>query len=51
MTYTWVHDDRELDWAELSNLYRIAPLGDTSTASAPTVAGPSTNEISSAAPS
>ena len=28
MTYTWVHDDSQLDWAELSDLYRIAPLGD-----------------------
>ena len=26
--HTWVHDDRQLDWDELSNLYRIAPLGD-----------------------
>jgi GNAT superfamily N-acetyltransferase len=28
VTYTWVHEDRDLDWSELSNLYRIAPLGD-----------------------
>jgi predicted N-acetyltransferase YhbS len=26
--YTWVHEDRDVDWNELSNLYRIAPLGD-----------------------
>ena len=26
--YTWVLDDAAVDWDELSNLYRIAPLGD-----------------------
>jgi ribosomal protein S18 acetylase RimI-like enzyme len=26
--YTWVLDDEDVDWAELSNLYRIAPLGE-----------------------
>jgi ribosomal protein S18 acetylase RimI-like enzyme len=26
--YSWVHDDTAVDWDELSNLYRIAPLGD-----------------------
>jgi ribosomal protein S18 acetylase RimI-like enzyme len=26
--YTWVHEDRDVDWNELSTLYRIAPLGD-----------------------
>ena len=26
--YTWVHDARAVDWAELSELYRVAPLGD-----------------------
>jgi len=28
VTYTWVHDGGAVDWDELSNLYRIAPLGD-----------------------
>jgi GNAT superfamily N-acetyltransferase len=26
--YTWVLDDASVDWHELSNLYRIAPLGE-----------------------
>jgi GNAT superfamily N-acetyltransferase len=26
--YTWVFDDEEVDWAELSDLYRMAPLDD-----------------------
>ena len=26
--YTWVHDASAVDWAELSELYRVAPLGD-----------------------
>jgi ribosomal protein S18 acetylase RimI-like enzyme len=25
---TWVHDSSSIDWQELSDLYRIAPLGD-----------------------
>lgn len=28
MDYVWVFDDSEVDWDELSHLYRIAPLGD-----------------------
>ncbi len=39
MTYTWVHDDGELDWAELSDLYRIAPLGDKPRGALATVFG------------
>ena len=27
MELIWIHDDRSVDWAELSELYRIAPLG------------------------
>lgn len=26
--YVWSHDSRTVDWEELSELYRIAPLGD-----------------------
>lgn len=26
--YTWSHDIGAVDWAELSDLYRVAPLGD-----------------------
>lgn len=26
--YTWVNDMQDVDWDELSELYRIAPLGD-----------------------
>jgi GNAT superfamily N-acetyltransferase len=26
--YTWVYDEEAVDWAELSELYRVAPLGD-----------------------
>jgi predicted GNAT family acetyltransferase len=26
--YEWVHDDADVDWGELSELYRLAPLGD-----------------------
>jgi predicted N-acetyltransferase YhbS len=28
MTCIWILDDSQVDWNELSNLYRIAPLGD-----------------------
>jgi GNAT superfamily N-acetyltransferase len=28
MGYSWVFDDGEVDWDELSALYRIAPLGE-----------------------
>lgn len=28
--YSWVDDDGAVDWAELSDLYRIAPLGEKS---------------------
>jgi ribosomal protein S18 acetylase RimI-like enzyme len=30
MDFSWVHDHREVDWDELSALYRIAPLGEKS---------------------
>ena len=26
--YRWVHDTDDIDWDELSTLYRVAPLGD-----------------------
>lgn len=26
--YSWVYDDTDVDWDELSELYRVAPLGD-----------------------
>jgi GNAT superfamily N-acetyltransferase len=26
--YTWVYDDTAVDWDELSELYRVAPLGE-----------------------
>ena len=26
--YTWVYDHAAVDWAELSDLYRVAPLGE-----------------------
>lgn len=26
-TYTWVYDDKNIDWEELTTLYKIAPLG------------------------
>jgi len=26
--HVWVHDDADVDWVELSELYRVAPLGD-----------------------
>lgn len=28
MDFLWVYDHSEVDWAELSELYRIAPLGE-----------------------
>jgi ribosomal protein S18 acetylase RimI-like enzyme len=28
MAYSWVYEDGAVDWSELSELYRIAPLGD-----------------------
>lgn len=28
MNLKWKFDDSEVDWSELSNLYKIAPLGD-----------------------
>lgn len=28
MTYEWIHSLEAVDWDELSNLYRIAPLGE-----------------------
>ena len=27
MELIWIYDDRSVDWAELSELYRVAPLG------------------------
>ena len=30
MDFSWVYDHREVDWEELSELYRIAPLGEKS---------------------
>jgi ribosomal protein S18 acetylase RimI-like enzyme len=30
MDFSWVYDHREVDWDELSELYRIAPLGEKS---------------------
>jgi GNAT superfamily N-acetyltransferase len=35
--YSWVYDDRSVDWSELSELYRIAPLGNKSPADLVTV--------------
>jgi GNAT superfamily N-acetyltransferase len=37
--YTWVHDLDNVDWNELSELYRIAPLGDKPPAALATVFG------------
>ncbi len=37
--YTWVDNDRAVDWHELSELYRIAPLGDKPPESLATVFG------------
>jgi ribosomal protein S18 acetylase RimI-like enzyme len=37
--YTWVLDDESVDWDELSNLYRIAPLGEKSPDALKTVMG------------
>ena len=28
MDFSWVYDHREVNWEELSELYRIAPLGE-----------------------
>jgi ribosomal protein S18 acetylase RimI-like enzyme len=33
LEYTWVHDQAGVDWEELSELYRIAPLGEKPPAS------------------
>lgn len=30
MAFLWVHDHSEVDWDELSELYRLAPLGEKS---------------------
>lgn len=30
MSLTWIHDDAAVDWDALSDLYRIAPLGEKS---------------------
>ncbi len=30
MDHSWVYDDSAVDWGELSELYRIAPLGEKS---------------------
>jgi len=35
--YTWLEDDKNIDWSEASNLYKIAPLGDKSAESLQTV--------------
>ena len=35
--YTWVYDRDSVDWTELSELYRVAPLGDKPPASLMTV--------------
>ena len=37
--YTWVLDDAAVDWDELSNLYRVAPLGEKSPDALRTVMG------------
>ena len=36
---TWVHDDGAVDWTELSELYRLAPLGEKPPDSLTTVFG------------
>lgn len=38
-TYSWVHDTAGVDWEELSELYRIAPLGEKSPRDLATVFG------------
>ena len=35
--YSWGYDDKSIDWTELSELYRIAPLGNKSPADLMTV--------------
>jgi GNAT superfamily N-acetyltransferase len=37
--YTWATDDDDVDWGELSALYRVAPLGDKPPESLRTVFG------------
>ncbi len=37
--YRWAHDTADLDWNELSELYRVAPLGDKPPESLRTVFG------------
>jgi GNAT superfamily N-acetyltransferase len=37
--YVWIHDAGSVDWIELSELYRIAPLGDKPPAALWTVFG------------
>ncbi len=37
MDLIWIYDDRDVDWAELSELYRIAPLGEKPPADLTTV--------------
>ena len=36
-TYAWIDNCNEIDWSELSNLYKIAPLGDKSAEALKTV--------------
>jgi GNAT superfamily N-acetyltransferase len=37
--YTWVHDNSSVDWDELSELYRLAPLGNKAPDALKTVFG------------
>jgi GNAT superfamily N-acetyltransferase len=37
--YTWIHDTSSVDWDELSELYRLAPLGTKPPAALKTVFG------------
>ena len=37
MDLVWIYDHRDVNWAELSELYRIAPLGEKSPADLTTV--------------
>ncbi len=37
MDLIWIYDDCDVDWAELSELYRIAPLGEKPPADLTTV--------------